>query len=171
MFNNRKKLLKSIGVRKPEKMITSDDWVEISKTPLSEEFIREFKEQIYWTPVCKMSVLSESFIKEFKYEVNWPWISLYQKLSEDFIREFEDRLYWKEISLYQTLSSDFLFEFNDRIEWKLYFERKKVSFEIMKKYILKNNFINMGDFKTDHLSLLEKKEIENIIKLKTMFIK
>ena len=39
-------------------------------------------------------ILSEDFIREFKDDVYWINISIYQKLSEDFIREFKDKVDW-----------------------------------------------------------------------------
>ena len=38
--------------------------------------------------------LSEDFIREFKNKVDWNWISVKQKLSENFIREFKDKVSW-----------------------------------------------------------------------------
>jgi intein-encoded DNA endonuclease-like protein len=59
--------------------------------------------------------LSEDFIKEFKDNVHWGWISMFQKLSEDFIREFKDEVNWYYISRCQKLSEDFREEFNIKI--------------------------------------------------------
>ena len=39
--------------------------------------------------------MSEDFIREFKDQVNWYYISIHQKLSEDFIREFCNELFIK----------------------------------------------------------------------------
>jgi hypothetical protein len=61
--------------------------------------------------------LSEEFIREFQNEVNWEEISLYQKLNENFIREFYNKVYWNNISSSQILSENFIEEFQDKINW------------------------------------------------------
>ena len=80
---------------------------------LSDDFMREFKDEIDWLCVSKYQNLNEGFIREFKKYVNWEWISLCQRLSEDFIREFKDKVYWSWISVHQHLSEDFIREFKD----------------------------------------------------------
>lgn len=65
------------------------DWVWISeKKKLSENFIREFKDEVDWWRISSKQKLSEDFIREFQRKVDWKWISCKQKLSEDFIREY-----------------------------------------------------------------------------------
>jgi hypothetical protein len=43
-------------------------------------------------PYFRIQKLSEEFIKEFKNEVDWDFISKYQKLSEEFIKEFKNEV-------------------------------------------------------------------------------
>ena len=47
--------------------------------------------------VSKNQRLSENFIREFQNNVEWNKISRYQDLSEDFIRELKDKLNWQKI--------------------------------------------------------------------------
>ena len=79
---------------------------------LSEDFIREFKDEVYWEMISKYQTLSEDLIREFKDDVDWWYISKYQTLSEDFIREFKEKIDWHMISKYQTLSKEFKNELN-----------------------------------------------------------
>jgi hypothetical protein len=72
--------------------------------------------EVDWFHISIYCELSEDFIREFKDEFNWGCISIYQKLSEDFIREFADKLNWFNISKYQYLSEDFIKEFKDRLD-------------------------------------------------------
>jgi hypothetical protein len=96
------------------------DWDEISVyKKLTEDFIREFKNNVDWCFISINQTLSEKFIREFKDNVNWEYISRHQKLSEDFIREFSDKVYWTYISKYQKLSEDFMEEFADKLNWIL----------------------------------------------------
>lgn len=54
--------------------------------------------------------LSENFIREMKDYVYWPLIGIYQPLSEDFILEFLPYLNRRHISSYQRVSLEFLDE-------------------------------------------------------------
>ncbi len=92
------------------------DWYWISaRQRLSEEFIEEFKDKVYWDLISEFQRLSEDFIREFKDKVDWYGIARGQRLSEDFIREFKDRVNWTYISKYQRLSEDFIREFKDKL--------------------------------------------------------
>ena len=93
------------------KQLTPNDWILISKKNLSEDFIREFKDKVFWYFISKYQTLTEDFIREFKHKVYWSCISRFQTLSEDFIREFQHKVVWVWISRYQTLSEDFIREF------------------------------------------------------------
>ena len=113
-------LLESIGLNKTSNGIDFKTWdqntISSYKRLLSEEFIREFKDNVDWDMISNYQTLSEDFIREFKDNVNWLYISrnsnLKYKLSEDFIREFKDKLYWYFISTDQKLNSEFINEFN-----------------------------------------------------------
>ena len=105
-----------------------NDWEWLSKYEhLSEDFIREFKDNVIWYWVSQHQHLSEDFIREFKDRVHWGCISDYQNPSEDFIREFKDRVDWACISAYQHLSGDFIREFADQVYWDLISQHQHLS--------------------------------------------
>jgi hypothetical protein len=91
------------------------NWEEISETPLSENFIREFQDYVVWDYVSGNSPLSENFIREFQDKVDWNVVSMDQVLSESFIREFQDRVDWICIFTYQVLSEEFRKYHEDRL--------------------------------------------------------
>ena len=66
------------------------------------KFIQNNK-NVDWTDISIDYKLSENFIREFENEINWDNISYYQNLSENFIREFKDKVSWFEISINQKL--------------------------------------------------------------------
>ena len=101
---------------------------------LSEDFIREFKDRVHWGCISDYQNLSEDFIREFKDRVDWACISAYQHLSEDFIREFQDRVDWDCISIYQRLSEDFIREFKDRVHWDWISRYQRLSKEFIKEF-------------------------------------
>ena len=77
--------------------------------------------------------LSEEFIREFHDEVGWYAISMHQILSEDLIREFQDKVIWDAISAYQKLSEKFVIEFKDKIFLNNVLENEKISKSLKKK--------------------------------------
>ncbi len=86
----------------------------------SEEEIREYisKNDIIgyeWPIISIYQVLSEEFMREFQNEVNWFGISTYQELSEEFIKEFSEELYWAGISHKQVMSRQFKYSFHDKV--------------------------------------------------------
>jgi hypothetical protein len=70
------------------------EWGVISRTvKLSEDFIIEYADKVWWTNIQEYQVLSEEFIKDHADIVYWFYISKYQKLSNRFILENFDILY------------------------------------------------------------------------------
>lgn len=101
---------------------------------LSEDFIREFQDRVDWLNISRYRRLSEEFIREFKDEVNWYSISMYQHLSEAFIREFKNRVCWYNISTYQRLSEDFIREFKDRVDWDWIAKYQRLSKNFIREF-------------------------------------
>jgi len=67
-------------------------------------------EKIYdinWYTVSKYRDLSEGFIREFQDMVFWKWISWEQKLSKNFIKEFKDKLDLKTMLREKKISQEF----------------------------------------------------------------
>ena len=117
------------------------DYISVYKK-LTEDFIREFKNNVDWSFISINQTLSEDFIREFKYNINWEYISQYQKLSEDFIREFSDKVDWTYISKYQKLSEDFMDKFADKLNWILIpiYQNYSDEFAEKNKYRIKNGY-------------------------------
>jgi len=111
------------------------DWHYISECQkLSEDFIREFKDKVNWKGISYKQNLSEDFIREFSDLVNWPNISIHQKLSEDFISEFKYKVDWDYISCYQKLSEDFIREFQNNVEWSFISTYQKLSEDFIREF-------------------------------------
>lgn len=111
------------------------NWVDVSSHRyLSEDFIREFKEEVDWRRISAYQKLSEDFIREFKDKVVWLWIVINQNLSEDFIREFKDRVGWVVVSAYQKLSEDFIREFKDKVSWFEISTSQKLSEDFIREF-------------------------------------
>ena len=147
MSEMRRKLLEEIGIETPEYKITPQKWEDI----------------------CIDYTLSEEFIREFQDQIDWRNVSTYQKMTENFIREFEDKVCWYRVPTSQSLSDRFVIEYNNKVDWEFYFYYTEGSFPIMKKYISKTNHKNCSEFKTKHLNQKQKEEIERLLKLKNVF--
>ena len=121
-------------------------WGYISaKQHLSEEFIREFADEVDWVGISLCQRLSEDFIREFKDEVGWYCVSKYQRLSEDFIREFKDWVYWDAISYYQRLSEDFIREFKDEVDWDKISTHQHLSEDFIEEFKDRLNMYYLAD--------------------------
>ncbi len=73
---------------------------------------------INWDYICWKQKLSEDFIRDFSNEVKWVYISYHQILSENFIKEFADKVDWFCVSDRQKISNKFIQEFSDKIHFK-----------------------------------------------------
>jgi len=130
---------------------------------ITEEFIRENKDEINWEEICICQKLSEDFIREFHNKVNWEEISCCQKLNENFIREFQDKVYWNYISTFQKLSEEFIREFKDEVDWTRISGCQKLSEKFIREFKNKVNliyFLNQINFK---VSFDKNKNIYRII--------
>ena len=127
------------------------NWFSISHYQhLSEDFIREFKDKVYWFSISEQQHLSENFIREFKDWLDWDWISIRQHLSEDFIREFKDRVNWSSVSAFQHLSEAFIREFKDDVYWSYISIYQRLSEDFIRKFKDKVNWVNISAYQ--HLS-------------------
>ena len=61
-----------------------------------------------WRALSRHNGLTEEFIREFQDEVHWDCILIYQHLSEEFIREFKDDVGWSLSSRDQQLCEGFI---------------------------------------------------------------
>ncbi len=126
-------------------------WNRISSCQhLSEDFIREFKDRVNWGCISHYQHLSEDFIREFKDEVTWGWVLISQRLSEDFIREFADRVTWVYLSMHQQLSEDFIREFKDKVHWGWISMHQQLSEDFIREFKDKVDWYCISAFQ--HLS-------------------
>ena len=70
------------------------NWWDISMhESLSEEFMHEYKDKLFWKCISQAQLLSEEFIREYQNRVWWLGIAICQKsLSDAFREEFKDKL-------------------------------------------------------------------------------
>jgi len=98
-----------MNLKQAEKLIKTQDWVQISKTsglPLS--FISKYHDKVDWYFISAYQKLSESFIEKHRRKVHWDWITIDQKLSEKFIEKHTNRVNWYNVSAHQKLSENFI---------------------------------------------------------------
>ena len=126
-------------------------WFQISMYQrLSEDFIREFADRVDWGSISKCQHLSEDFIREFKDDVCWNWVLISQHLSEDFIREFADRGNWVFIAKHQHLSENFIREFKDDVRWYVISMYQRLSEEFIREFKDKVDWVWISEYQ--HLS-------------------
>jgi hypothetical protein len=71
--------------------------------------------------------------------------------------------------LRQKIEDDLLIEFEHLIDWTFYFLTVNSSLSIIKKYLAKCDRGYLEQVKLDHFTTQQKKEIQRIIDLKTIF--
>ena len=115
-----------------------------------------------WTKLVTKTKLSEDFIREHKDNplMLWTQICLYQTLSEDFIREFQDRMFWLHICYVQTLSEEFILEFKDKVHWSSIYTKQKLSDKFIIDNIdkLHNKWFDLATKEKFILSIIEKQK-------------
>ena len=127
------------------------DWLSVSRHKgLTEDFIREFKDNVYWVDISKYQHLSENFIRKFQDKVDWHYVSRYQRLSEDFIREFADKVDWCAISRLHILSENFIRVFQDYVNWEYVSIFQHLSEDFIREFQDKVNWVNISAYQ--HLS-------------------
>ena len=63
----------------------------INNEKILSKFI-QINDNLNWYDISNKYILSENFIRKYKNKVFWTYISIYQKLSDDFIREFQNEI-------------------------------------------------------------------------------
>ncbi len=70
--------------------------VPLFKYKVSEEFLREFSDNLdwsEWSTICRTQKLSEKFMRNFNEKLDWFNIFCYQEISDEFIKEFYEKLH------------------------------------------------------------------------------
>lgn len=119
--------------------------IDLKKTQVSEDYIRENKDSVNWEDVSEYQILSESFMDEFSDYVNWRVVTRTQKLSEAFIRKHIEEIKWftTNILYHQTLSEGFIREFKDDFLagfWNLISGRVILSESFIEEFIERINW-------------------------------
>lgn len=119
-------------------------WNEISnRHDLTEDFIREFADNINWRVLSGSEnlVLSDEFLEEFSDKIVWPWISSYKRLELRDLRRWKNKLYWEGICRNQKLSEEAIREFSDRMKWDIISASQKLSEKLMEDVL---NFLDIS---------------------------
>ena len=102
---------------------------------LSSDWLRQHKDQLDWTQVCRYQKLEQSFIQQMDQYVNWVAISKWQlRLSEDFIRRNWNKLIKPLLYKYHIFSETFLRQFKDQIDWEILIHNQSISINLMREF-------------------------------------
>ena len=93
----------------------------IMSCTLSEDILRDLVNsrnltKSHWHWITCRQKLSEDFIKEFSDEVDFDWVVAYQDVSEEFIELFQDKINWYQVSS-KKLSNNFIIKFAHKLDW------------------------------------------------------
>jgi hypothetical protein len=93
--------------------------------PLTEDILREFSYRnnvVDWGYISKYQVLSENFIRDFKDQLTWVVLSGSQRMTADFIEEFKDKIVFSRLYMdrynidLSLLEESFIDRYADKIK-------------------------------------------------------
>ena len=132
MNEYRQNLLKEIGINDLETVLSSADWYRISKKGnLSEDFMREFKEEIYWGVVYVKQILSDDFLIELQDTINWTFYFMSIKCSYPIMKKFitkAELFYFRQFEL-SHFNEQQINELQRIIDLKYIFQKDKIKLE------------------------------------------
>jgi hypothetical protein len=132
MIKYRKRLLESIGITEPEPFLTHKEWISISRLgDLTDDFIREFNEDIYWSYLFLHQKISDDLLIEFEHRIDWTWYFLRVNSSFSIIKKYitrcePDYLDQAELSHFSKLQ---LQEIQRILDFKNIFQNNKIKIE------------------------------------------
>lgn len=145
--------------------------MDLKKTILSEEFIREFKDRLNWFDICQYQKLSISFMIKFADYLSWKHVSEFQTLTEEFIHLFHNFVDWENISKKQVLCEAFIKKYYKKVNWVNISKHQTLTenFIDVYKYLLHWEYLDYSkmsiDFIKEHLEFVDIKGLsKNIIK-------
>lgn len=73
--------------------------------------------QEWWDTLCHYGSLTEDFVREFVNDINWKAFNEYIVLEGDMIREFKDYINLDTYFRFNRLSKEMIREWKDEISW------------------------------------------------------
>lgn len=122
-----------------DKIRENDDLIyaiDYNNVIFTEQFLREFENDIHWIAVNDHQKITIDFIREYKDILDtgfWDWISWNFDLTNQFIDEFANKLNWKIISG-KGLTEDIILKYIDRIDWTNISTRSNLSEEFVRAF-------------------------------------
>lgn len=132
-FPSRKYLLSHLKDNKKN----NGFWYNISwRSDLTYDFIREFKDHLYWAPLCSNGklVFTDEFLDEFDDYIRWDKISENKVFDDEFIRRYASKLNFISMSRNQKLSEEIMNEYESSLDWSYVSLFQKMSDQFIKKH-------------------------------------
>ena len=111
------------------------DWALVSKCPLTEAIIDEFRDVVHWQIIADKQILSKQFIVAHfvQLQAHMPAIMAQRSIDEDFIREHARSLPLTILPKLKPLSQKFMIDFQDQLDWKLVFQYQQLDVAFIKQ--------------------------------------
>lgn len=74
-------------------------------------------EKDWWEAICRYGSLTEDFVREFVNEIDWSIFNQYIVLEGNMIREFKDYINLETYFKYGWFPLDFVREFKNELDW------------------------------------------------------
>lgn len=113
-------------------------WNVSSRSDLNMEFVREYQNSINWYALSKNEYFKcdVNFIREFRDKIYWKEFTRYSSsMNEEIARYFIDFIDWSSISYKKYLSDQFIADYADKIKWGILLKYRRVDDEFLEKFV------------------------------------
>jgi len=123
------------------------DWTIISKKPLTETFIDEFKDFIKFDILVKNPIIFQndySILSKFKEKFDFKVVCRDIYILESFMALFYDDIIWSSLVLNDSFTEKMILQYSKEIDWSLLVGRKNLSPDFVREHI---DILNLSDEK------------------------
>jgi hypothetical protein len=113
------------------------NWTNISKLPLSEDFIRKYAKSVNWHMLCMHHPLTLTLIHEFPENIDYSFVVQNKNLSESVRDNQVSYMDWEQFQRYQTLTATMLDKYFDELDPMIVLQYQVLSEPFINKLLAK----------------------------------
>lgn len=102
------------------------NWNEISKTPLTDEFIEEHQKSLMWDIMSQHQSFSLNIVNKFEHLINFNYMAKNPHLTEEVLLHKSDKMDWETLQVHQKLSRPVLQKFRAQVEPMMVLRHQKL---------------------------------------------
>lgn len=106
----------SNAIRTDPELVKIFNWNEISKVPLTDNFIEEHQKVLMWDIMSQWQPFSLAIVNRFEHLIHFDRMAKNPNLQEEVLLEKSDKMDWDTIQVHQKLSGNVLRKFRAQVE-------------------------------------------------------